>query len=310
MGLPFTNHHGGQILFAPKDGYLYFMMGDGGSRGDPYNFSQNKKSLLGKILRLDVDNIPGAQTISDLSLWGNYSIPRDNPFSEDKELQPEIWALALNLRAQYEEVDIVTKGGNYGWRVYEGPFLYNPPNSPGGNTSASTIDAIFPVMGYNHSDANAGAGSASITGGFFYRSSTDPCIYGRYLYADLYAGAIWTGVENPQGSGNFTSSNISVLCALDSPIECSDESVGSVPALGYIFSFGQDNRKDIFILASSGLYRIARPSRCNLFCSKQNETASRPPSSAPSPSNGCHHLSISLSQLLFISPLWLLFTFW
>lgn len=58
MGLPFTGHHGGQILFGPTDGYLYFMMGDGGSSGDPYNFAQNKKSLLGKIMRLDIDNIP------------------------------------------------------------------------------------------------------------------------------------------------------------------------------------------------------------------------------------------------------------
>lgn len=59
MGLPFSSHHGGQILFGPKDGYLYFMMGDGGSKGDPYNFAQNKKSLLGKIMRLDVNNVLG-----------------------------------------------------------------------------------------------------------------------------------------------------------------------------------------------------------------------------------------------------------
>lgn len=58
MGLPFTSHHAGQILFGPTDGYLYFMMGDGGNRGDPFNFSQNKKSLLGKIMRLDVNNLP------------------------------------------------------------------------------------------------------------------------------------------------------------------------------------------------------------------------------------------------------------
>ncbi|PQQ06732.1 HIPL1 protein [Prunus yedoensis var. nudiflora] len=95
MGLPFTSHHAGQILFGPKDGFLYFMMGDGGSKGDPYNFSQNKKSLLGKIMRLDIDNLPSAMTITDLGLWGNYSVPGDNPFSEDKELQPEIWALGF-----------------------------------------------------------------------------------------------------------------------------------------------------------------------------------------------------------------------
>lgn len=76
-------------------------------------------------------------------------------------------------------MDIVTKGGNYGWRVYEGPFRYNPPSSPGGNTSASSINPIFPVMGYNHSEVNKTEGSASITGGYFYRSQTDPCMYGR-----------------------------------------------------------------------------------------------------------------------------------
>lgn len=58
MGLPYTSHHGGQILFGPTDGYLYFMMGDGGNKGDPFNFAQNKKSLLGKIMRLDINNIP------------------------------------------------------------------------------------------------------------------------------------------------------------------------------------------------------------------------------------------------------------
>ena len=95
MGLPFTSHHAGQILFGPSDGYLYFMMGDGGGGADPYNFSQNKKSLLGKIMRLDVDNIPSASEISKRGLWGNYSIPKDNPFREDKELEPEIWAVGL-----------------------------------------------------------------------------------------------------------------------------------------------------------------------------------------------------------------------
>ncbi|KAJ6421734.1 hypothetical protein OIU84_029008 [Salix udensis] len=146
MGLPFAAHHGGQILFGPEDGYLYFMMGDGGSIGDPYNFSQNKKSLLGKIMRLDIDNIPrelqiefsvsgstsstGGQTITDRGLWGNYSVPGDNPFSEDEGLEPEIWALGLRNpwrctfdadrpsyflcadvgQDEYEEVDLITKG--------------------------------------------------------------------------------------------------------------------------------------------------------------------------------------------------------
>ncbi|KAF6145164.1 hypothetical protein GIB67_020355, partial [Kingdonia uniflora] len=95
MGLPYMGDHGGQILFGPADGYLYFMMGDGGGGGDPYNFAQNKKSPLGKIMRLDVDNIPSAKQITDLGLWGNYSIPKDNPYFEDKEMLPEIWALGF-----------------------------------------------------------------------------------------------------------------------------------------------------------------------------------------------------------------------
>lgn len=74
MGLPFTAHHGGQILFGPKDGYLYFMMGDGGSIGDPYNFSQNKKSLLGKIMRLDVDNLPSKPLAPEFALSLNFEV--------------------------------------------------------------------------------------------------------------------------------------------------------------------------------------------------------------------------------------------
>ncbi|KAL5980670.1 hipl1 protein [Asimina triloba] len=199
MGLPFTSHHGGQILFGPEDGYLYFMMGDGGSRGDPFNFSQNKKSLLGKILRLDVNNIPSSAQIGDLGLWGNYSIPRDNPYADDSNSQPEIWALGLRNpwrcsfdsdrpsyfvcadvgQEVYEEVDLITKGGNYGWRVYEGPNLYTPLQTPGGNTTPGSINAIDPVMGYYHSDVNKKEGSASITGGYFYRATTDPCMTGR-----------------------------------------------------------------------------------------------------------------------------------
>ncbi|GKA02792.1 HIPL1 protein-like protein, partial [Tanacetum coccineum] len=95
MGLPYTGHHGGQILFGPSDGYLYFMMGDGGGAGDPQNFAQKKKSLLGKVMRFDIDKIPSQEEITRLALWGNYSIPPDNPYMEDDELLPEIWALGL-----------------------------------------------------------------------------------------------------------------------------------------------------------------------------------------------------------------------
>ena len=83
------------------------------------------------------------------------------------------------FKDEYEEVNVITKNGNYGWRVYEGSNLYIPEQSPGGNTSASSINPIFPVMGYKHSEISKNQGSASITGGFFYRSTTDPCLYGR-----------------------------------------------------------------------------------------------------------------------------------
>ncbi|KAK7354125.1 hypothetical protein VNO80_19583 [Phaseolus coccineus] len=318
MGLPFSSQHGGQILFGPDDGYLYLMMGYGGGVGDPYNFAQNKKSLLGKIMRLDIDNIPSAAEISKLGLWGNYSIPNDNPFSEEKDLQPEIWALGMRnpwrcsfdaerpsyfLCADvgqdlYEEVDLITKGGNYGWRVYEGPYLFHPTQSPGGNTSVGSINPIFPITGYNHSELNKNEGSASITGGYVYRSTTDPCMTGRYLYGDLYAGAIWAATEEPQNSGNFNSSRIPFSCARDSPIQCESSPGNSLPALGYIFSFGEDNKKDVYILASTGVYRVVRPSRCSYACSLEKATNTTTPTPSPSPSHATRWSVLSQYLLL------------
>lgn len=292
MGLPYTSHHGGQILFGPTDGYLYFMMGDGGNKGDPFNFAQNKKSLLGKIMRLDINNIPSQSQITDLGLWGNYSIPKDNAYTVDSELQAEIWAYGLRNpwrcsfdlerpsyffcadvgQEIYEEVDLISKGGNYGWRVYEGPDLYQPPWAPGGNTSLDSINPIFPIMGYTHSDVNTNVGSASIIGGYVYRSTTDPCMYGRYIYTDLYAGAMWAGTEIPENSGNYTGSRIPFSCSKNSPIPCDTIAGSPLPSLGYIYSFGEDNRKDVFLLTSKGIYRVVRPSLCNYTCPKENTT--------------------------------------
>uniref|UniRef100_A0A0D9Y1W2 Glucose/Sorbosone dehydrogenase domain-containing protein n=1 Tax=Leersia perrieri TaxID=77586 RepID=A0A0D9Y1W2_9ORYZ len=286
MGLPFTSQHGGQILFGPNDGYLYLMMGDGGGKGDPFNFSQNKKSLLGKIMRLDVDNTPRQSEIANQSLWGNYSIPKDNPYADDSDLEPEVWALGLRNpwrcsfdserpsyfycadvgQDQYEEVDLISKGGNYGWRAYEGPLVFQPPSTPGGNTSLNSINAIPPIMGYNHSEVNKNIGSASIIGGNVYRGSTDPCLYGRYLYADLYASAMWSGTETPESSGNYTSSLISFSCSKNSPIACDTAAGSPLPSLGYIYSFGEDNNKDTYVLSSKGVYRVVRPSLCSYTC--------------------------------------------
>ena len=76
-------------------------------------------------------------------------------------------------------MDLITKGGNYGWSVYEGPIVFKPEQAPGGNTSTDAIDSIFPVLGYKHSDINSKEGSAAISGGYIYRSMTDPCMHGR-----------------------------------------------------------------------------------------------------------------------------------
>lgn len=107
------------------------------------------------------------------------SIPIWNwPASDTFFLITKVVAL-ITEQDTYEEVDLISKGGNYGWRSYEGPYPFSPPQSPARNTSLSSISPIFPVMGYNHSDVNSNEGSASITGGYFYRSMTDPCMHGR-----------------------------------------------------------------------------------------------------------------------------------
>lgn len=95
----------------------------------------------------------------------------------------------------------------------------------------------------------------------------------RYLFADLYAGSMWAGTENPENSGTFNTTQISFKCAQKSPIDCTFVPGSSDPALGYIFSYGEDNNKDMYVLASSGVYRVVRPSRCKYTCSKENSSA-------------------------------------
>ncbi|KAL0926779.1 hypothetical protein M5K25_003029 [Dendrobium thyrsiflorum] len=319
MGLPYTEHHGGQILFGPEDGYLYFMMGDGGNDGDPFNFAQNKKSLLGKIMRLDVNNIPSSNEINDLGLWGNYSTPKDNPSADDSQLQDEIWALGLRNpwrcsfdskrpsyffcadvgQETYEEVDLISKGGNYGWRDYEGPYPYHSKWTPGGNTSLNSINPIFPVMGYNHSSVNTNVGSAAISGGYVYRAKADPCLYGRYLYADLYGIGMWAGLENPENSGNYSSTDLPFNCAKESPIACDPVEGSHLPSLGIVYSFAEDNSNDVYLLASKGVYRIVRPSLCNYTCPQESHIDNGTPPPGSSSSTG-HFENLQLKLILLL----------
>lgn len=107
-----------------------------------------------------------------------------------------------------------------------------------------------------------------------------------YLYADLYATALWAAAETPTNSGNFTTTSIPFSCASDSPLECNSVPNTNLAALGYIYSFGEDTNKNVYILASTGVYRVVRPSRCNYSCSKENATQVETTPTSPPSSSG------------------------
>jgi len=202
---PYENHNGGNMVFG-NDGYLYIGMGDGGSGGDPDDNAQNISSLLGKMLRIDVD-IPAN--------GNNYSSPGDNPYVGNTGLD-EIYALGLrnpwrwsfdrlngNLmlgdvgQSFREEIDIITKGGNYGWRCYEGFASFDTV----GCAAQNTYDD--PIYDYGRSVGQ------SIIGGFVYRGSAIPSLYGTYIYTDFYpASDIW-GLSDPTGASPMNASLIS-----------------------------------------------------------------------------------------------------
>ncbi|HRD67364.1 MAG TPA: PQQ-dependent sugar dehydrogenase [Candidatus Competibacter sp.] len=185
---PYANHNGGQLQFGP-DGYLYIGMGDGGSGGDPENRAQDLGTLLGKLLRIDVDRRP-------------YRIPADNPFANRTDARPEIWALGLRNpwrfsfdratgdlyiadvgQGSWEEVNFQSAGSpggqNYGWRRMEGRHCFDPPSDCDDGT------LTLPVLEYDH-----GVGR-SITGGYVYRGSRVPELVGRYVYGDFASGRLW-----------------------------------------------------------------------------------------------------------------------
>ncbi|MBL7802698.1 MAG: PQQ-dependent sugar dehydrogenase [Saprospiraceae bacterium] len=237
---PYSNHNGGCIKFGP-DGYLYISLGDGGSGGDPQDNGQKKNTFLGKILRIDVDTpSPGL----------NYSIPADNPFVNNPTYSPEIWDLGLRNvwrfsfdrltgdkwladvgQGLWEEIDFepAGQGGfNYGWRCYEGTHAYN---TNGCQPASAYID---PVFEYAHSAANG----CSVTGGFVYRGSQYPDLYGRYLFADYCSGRWWYTTRNADGS--FTTQVLANL----SPYEYS--------------SFGEDKNGELYVstLSSGRIFKI------------------------------------------------------
>ncbi len=201
---PYSNHNGGDMAFGP-DGYLYISSGDGGSSGDPQNNAQNLNSLLGKILRIDVNNASGGN---------NYGIPNDNPFFNDGDTDTldEIWAYGLRNpwkfsfdrqtgdiwigdvgQGEYEEINMISSssaGINYGWRCYEGNNTFNTTDCPDDST------LTFPVGVYSHT--NSGNFKCSITGGYRYRGSMYPNFYGLYFFADYCSNEI--GILEASGS--------------------------------------------------------------------------------------------------------------
>jgi len=190
IGQPYGNHNGGQLAFGP-DGFLYIGLGDGGSAGDPHGNGQNRKTLLGSILRIDVADATAAKP---------YGIPRDNPFVNAGDgSRPEIWAYGLRNPWRFsfdretgmlfagdvgqnteEEIDRIERGGNYGWNRMEGHLCHSPPSG------CDARDLELPVAVYGR-----GLG-ISVTGGFVYRGRDIPPLIGRYLFADFGTGTIWT----------------------------------------------------------------------------------------------------------------------
>ncbi|HEV8268347.1 MAG TPA: PQQ-dependent sugar dehydrogenase, partial [Thermoanaerobaculia bacterium] len=226
---PFANHNGGQILFGP-DGYLYVGMGDGGSAGDPMNNAQNPASLLGKVLRIDVE-----------SATKPYGIPATNPFVGRPGYRAEIFSLGWRNpwrfsfdratndfyaadvgQNQYEEVDFAPAGDaggeNYGWRTMEGLHCFSPA------TGCSTAGLEPPVAEYSHSLG------CSVTGGFVYRGPTYARLSGIYFYGDYCSGRIW-GLKRSAGAWQ----NAELLKT----------------SLG-ITSFGEDEAGEIYVADQNG----------------------------------------------------------
>lgn len=222
---PESNHNGGDLKFG-ADGYLYISSGDGGGGGDKhgeYGNGQNLKTLLGKILRIDVNKTP-------------YGIPKDNPFINTAGAKPEIFAYGLRNpwrisfdrktnqlfagevgQDKFEEVDIITKGGNYGWRAIEGFHPFKP-------SDPQPAKAIKPIHEYPHTDG------ISITGGFVYRGKSVPALAGKYVYGDMM-GPIWALA--PQSGNKWTRTKLGI---------------SRDPGYWHVYSFGEDVSGEIYVL--------------------------------------------------------------
>ncbi|OFV98767.1 MAG: hypothetical protein A3H28_01320 [Acidobacteria bacterium RIFCSPLOWO2_02_FULL_61_28] len=223
---PFTNHNGGMLAFG-QDGFLYIGTGDGGSAGDPMRNGQNVETLLGKILRMDVDS------------GEPYASPPDNPFV-GRAGRDEIWAYGLRNPWRFsfdrltgrliagdvgqnrrEEIDIIVKGGNYGWNIMEGMLCFLP------STNCNQTGLILPIHDYGRDLGT------SVTGGYVYRGKSAPSLTGKYLFGDFGSGRLWALTETTGGQWEAEQ----LLTA------------------GNISSFGEDEAGEVYVVDYGGSVR-------------------------------------------------------
>jgi glucose/arabinose dehydrogenase len=234
---PFSNHNAGHLAFGP-DGFLYIATGDGGSGGDPEGNAQNLGTLLGKILRIDVDStVP-------------YDSPPDNPLAGQEGARPEIWAYGLRNpwrfsfdrltdqlfaadvgQSNREEINIIVRGGNYGWNIREGNNCFPPSVA-----DCRAAGLVPPIFEYAHSDGR------SVTGGHVYRGqSTGSPLWGSYVFGDFVSGTVWALSRNE--AGEWTRQEI-------------------LRSGRAISSFGEDEKGELYLVGHGGtVEQIRFPSR-------------------------------------------------
>lgn len=232
---PFSNHNGGMLAFGP-DGYLYIGVGDGGSRADPMENGQNLETLLGAILRIDVDN-------NFVGNNSNYSIPSNNPFVGTPGAREEIWAFGIRNpwrfsfdritgklwladvgQDQWEEIDVVESGGNYGWPIMEGFDCFKI-------SECIKTGLEPPVAVYGREDG------CSVTGGYVYSGNEIPELKGAYVYGDFCSGNIWA------------------ILYVDGKLKHSQQITRSHFPLA---SFGEDYEGELYAVTFGGIFKLTK----------------------------------------------------